>query len=325
VAEPLNVGAASSSAQTDVVLGAGPLGLAVTRALREAAVPVRLVSRSGRGADQAGIARIRADAARPDELAGALEGARTLYVCVKPPYDQWPALFPPLMDGVIAAAEHANVNVVYADNLYMYGPVNGPMTEDLEDRPVGPKGRTRAEIAARLLDAHGHGRVHVTIGRAADFFGPFARETMIGERVIPPALRGRPASLIGDIDQPHTHIFIDDFARGLVRLGREDRAMGEIWHVPAARTGTTRDLVELVFRAAGTAPRFRTAGRTMLGLLGLFDPVVRELEETLYQFERPFIVDHSKYEQAFGSRVTPHDEAIRATVAWYRDEPKAKR
>jgi nucleoside-diphosphate-sugar epimerase len=302
----------------NVVLGAGPLGLAVARSLAARGQAVRLVNRHGRAAPLAGIPIVAGDASVPGGLRSAVARARVIYHCAKPPYTQWPALFPALMRGVIAAAADTGARVVYADNLYMYGPVEGRLTEKLPLRPVGAKGRVRAEMAEQLLTAHAKGEVAATIGRASDFYGPHAREAILGERVVPAAIRGGTAELLGNLDQPHTHIFIDDFARGLVTLGERDEALGQIWHIPSAPTVSTRSLVEMIFETAGNPVRIRTAPRFLVTLMALFNPTMRELKETLYQVERPFVVDHTKFAQTFGGETTSHRDAVRQTVEWYR-------
>ena len=301
-----------------VVVGAGPLGLAVARLLAGRGARVRVVNRSGRAEVPAGVETAAADATDPGALARVAGGAAVVYHCAKPPYTRWPELFPALTRGILDAAAATGAPLVYGDNLYMYGPVAGKVTEDAPIRPVGPKGRVRAEMAEELLQAHARGRARVAIGRAPDFYGPHAREAMLGERVVRRALEGKPAELLGDIDQPHTHIYIDDFARGLITLGEREEAAGQVWHIPAAPTRTTRELADMIFAEADTAPRYRVASRLIVRLLGFFSPAMRELEETFYQWDRPFVVDHSRFERAFGARTTPHAEAVRRTVEWYQ-------
>lgn len=302
-----------------VVLGTGPLGHAVAERLLAEGKRVRMVNRRGRTDAPAGVEVVAGDASTPGGLRRAMQGAGVLYHCAKPLYTAWRELFPALMDGVIAAAAEAGARVVYADNLYMYGPVAGPLTENLPLRPVGPKGRVRAEMAESLLDADRRGVIRATIGRAPDFYGPRVREAILGERVVRPAVEGGAAAVLGDIDQPHTHIYIEDFARGLVTLGAHEEALGQVWHIPSAPTRTTRELITLLYQEAGNPVRIRTAPRLLVHLLALVDPTFRELREVLYQVERPFVVDASKYERAFGAETTPHREAARRTVAWYRE------
>jgi nucleoside-diphosphate-sugar epimerase len=175
------------------------------------------------------------------------------------------------------------------------------------------------------MAAHAEGRVRATIGRASDFYGPRVVQSAVGERVFGSAIAGKAANVTGDPGSRHTYTFVDDFAKGLLTLGERDEALGQTWHVPSAETITTRRFVELIFEELGRPPRIQATPRWMLSLVGMFDPVVRELSEILYQTERPFVVDHSKFERAFGAHPTPHREAIRATLDWYRQYgPKAE-
>ena len=154
---------------------------------------------------------------------------------------------PPLMHGVIAGATAVGARVVYADNLYCYGPVDGPLTEDLPARAAGPNGRVRAALAAQLMDADERGSVRAAIGRASDFYGPWGRQSTAGERLFVPALRGKATQVLGDPDLPHTFTYLGDFARGLATLGTHDEAFGQVWHVPSAETLTTREFIDLVY------------------------------------------------------------------------------
>ena len=182
-----------------------------------------------------------------------MAGAAVIYHAASAPYDRWPELLPPLMRGVLGGAAATGARIVYADNLYAYGPVDGPLTEDLASRATGPNGRVRAALADELMEAHAAGTVRATIGRASDYFGPRGRQSTAGERLFVPALAGKPAQVLGDPDLPHTFTYLRDFARGLVTLGTHDEALGEVWHVPSAETLTTREFAGLVFEAARPA------------------------------------------------------------------------
>jgi nucleoside-diphosphate-sugar epimerase len=160
--------------QGHVVIGAGPLGLAVVRELRRRGQPVRLVSRSGRVEAPSGAELIAADVSDPAQAHRAFEGADFVYQCAAPRYSQWPAHLPGLMRGVIEGAAATGARIVYGDNLYAYGRVSGPITENLPDRPIGPNGRVRAAVAELLLKAHANVKVRAAVGRGSDFFGPHA-------------------------------------------------------------------------------------------------------------------------------------------------------
>jgi len=306
-----------------VVLGTGPLGLGLIRHLAAGGRHVRAVSGHGRDDLPAGVEFVGANLADASEAKRACDGADVVYHCANPPYAKWPELHPRLMDAVIEGASSAGARLVFGDNLYAYGPVDGVMTEDLPYRASGPNGRTRARIAKDLMTAHEQGRIRATIGRGSDFFGPFAHQSTVGDQVFARAVAGKPARMLGDPDTPHTVTYIEDFARALATLGQQDEALGAVWHVPNAETVTLRRFVEMAFEAAGREPRLRTAPRWGLALAGLFSPTIRALREQLYQSERPWVVDSGRFERAFGWSATPLPEAIGATTTWFRGRTSA--
>ena len=278
---------------------------------------VRTVSRRGTANPPSGVEVVLGDATDPARTRELCQGASIVYHCAGAPYAEWPATLPRLMAGIIEGASDAGAKLVYADNLYGYGPVNGPLFESLPDRPAGPKGAVRARVARQLLDAHREGRVRAVIGRASDFYGPGVRLSALGERVFAAALANRSASVLGDVDAAHSFSYIGDFAASLVTLGEHDEALGQVWHVPHDVPLTMREMLVFVYAEAGATLRFRAASRLMLNLAALVNPMARELKETFYQFERPFVVDHAKFARAFGASPTRHREAIRATLDWW--------
>ena len=302
-----------------VVLGTGPLGLAVVRYLVTRGEHVRAVNRTGRAHLPGSVDILAADVTEVGEAKRACDGATVIYHCANPPYARWPELHPPLMDSIIEGAISAGSTLVFGDNLYAYGPVDGPLTEDLPHRATGPNGRTRARIAETLLRAHEAGQVRATIGRGSDFFGPQARLSTVGDRVFVRAIAGRPAQVLGNPDVPHSVTYLDDFGRALVTLGEREEALGQIWHAPSAEAVTMRRFVEIVFEAAGHQPRLRAAPRWGLALAALFNPTLRAVREQLYQSERSWVVDSSKFERAFGWKASPLPDAVRATVEWFRE------
>jgi nucleoside-diphosphate-sugar epimerase len=265
---------------------------------------------------------VGANVAEAADAKRACEGAAVVYHCANPPYAKWPDLHPPLMDAIIEAAAAAGARLVFGDNLYPYGPVDGPLTEDLPYLARGPNGRTRARIAETLMRAHEAGRIQTTIGRGSDFFGPHAHLSTVGDRVFARAIAGTPAQVLGNPDVPHTVTYIEDFARALVTLGDRDEALGQVWHVPNAGTVTMRRFVQMVFESAGRPPRLRAAPRWGIAMAALFNPTLRAVKEQLYQSERPWVVDSSKFERAFGWTATPLHDAVAATVAWFRDQAR---
>jgi nucleoside-diphosphate-sugar epimerase len=303
-----------------VVFGAtGGIGRAVTGELVRRGHRVRAVSRDGAGIP--GAEPIAADALQPDAAAAAAAGAAVVYHSVNPGYTKWPQLLPPVSRSILHAAQAADAKLVYADNLYAYGPVDGPLREDLPAAATGRKGRTRVEVAAEMLEAHGDGRVRVAIARASDYYGPHGANSNAGEPVFGRAVAGKRPAWNGRLDQPHTLHFLPDLARALVILAERREADGEIWHLPAAPPLTAQQFFDLIFEAAGrpTPARAQTLAPPMLAVAGVFSPLMRELRETTYQFRAPFVIDASKFERTFGPfDATPHREAIDHTLQWFR-------
>jgi len=303
-----------------VVFGAtGAIGGAVTGELLREGRTVRAVSRTGWAPK--GAQGVAADAADPAQAAAAAVGAAVVYHCASPPYTKWPELFPALTRSILGAAESSGAKLVFADNLYAYGPVDGPLREDLPAVAPGRKGRVRVEMAAGLLGAYRDGRARVAIGRASDYYGPHGTGSVAGETVFGRILAGKKPLWPGRLDQPHTLQFLPDIARGLLVLADHREADGQVWHLPAAGPLTAQQFFDMIAKAAGRPVPVHAsiAGPALLTVAGIFSPLLREMRETTYQFRAPFVIDASKFQAAFGPlEPTPHRDAVPRTVAWYR-------
>ncbi len=297
-----------------VVLGAsGGAGRAVVTELGARGTRVRAVSRSGREEPLPGVEYVRGDATDVAALREVCRGSTVVYHCVNVPYPQWHQKLVPIAQAIIEAAAAAGAKLVVMDNLYMYGYVRSPMTEETPRAAQTRKGRLRIQLEHLFLDAHRGGRVRLAIGRASDFYGSRAN-SMPAILALRPALKGRRAFWPISLDQPHTLHYLPDVGRALVTLGERDDALGQIWHLPAAEPLTGRQFLSLVFEALGRPPRLGVIRRPLIRLAGLFSPLLQEVVEVLYQFEHPFVLDSSKFARAFGAPVTPHREAVRQIV-----------
>jgi nucleoside-diphosphate-sugar epimerase len=259
----------------NIVVGLGAVGRTVIDELIGRGMPVRAVARHPVADLPPGVEVVAADLTETQAARHALAGAAVVYHAASAPYDRWPELLPPLMRGLIAGVSASGARIVYADNLYAYGPFDGPLTEDLPYLATGPNGRVRAALATQLMEAHAAGTVRATIGRASDYFGPRGLQSTAGERLFVPALAGKSAQVLGDPDLPHTVTYLPDFARGLVTLGTRDDALGQAWHVPSAETVTTREFAQLVFDAAGNPLKLQVLPSVLLAGLALFNPMLR--------------------------------------------------
>jgi nucleoside-diphosphate-sugar epimerase len=309
-----------------VIVGAGTVGTAIALRLAEEGQQVRLVSRRGRGPNRPGIENVAGDATDGSALAGLCTGASVLYNCANPSsYARWASQWPPLAAGILTAAEASGAVLVTLSNLYGYGPVDVPMTEGLPLAATGKKGRIRAAMWSDALVAHRSGRAPVAEARGSDYFGPGFTETAhMGSRVVPRIMAGKTVRVLGDPDAPHTWTYLDDVVATLVVLGRDERAWGRAWHVPSGPPLSQRQMVTALAGAAGVpAPAVAALPAWALRALGVVSPVVREMDEVLYQFDRPFIMDSSAVTTTFGLTATPVDRAARTTVDWWKNEAMA--
>lgn len=303
-----------------VIFGTGPVGRAVMAELVARGRRVRMINRSGEAPVPEGVEVVKGDATDRSFCREVCAGAAVVYQCLNPPYDKWRQLFPRLQAGALEGAAGAGAKLVSMENVYMYGSPHGkPLTERRPHTAMTKKGRVRAEMVEELMRAHNKGRVRVAMGRASDFFGPGVMLSAMGSRVFGPALDGGTAEVLGKLDLQHTYSYVPDIGKGLVILGEREAALGEAWHLPNPETVTTREFLRRVYEETGQSLKLRSAGKLVVGFLGLFNPALRELREMLYQFQEPFVVDHGKFVKAFGNIATPLDEAIRETVAWFRE------
>ncbi|MFC9583535.1 NAD-dependent epimerase/dehydratase family protein [Streptomyces yangpuensis] len=305
-----------------VVMGFGPAGAATARLLAAQGHSVRVVTRSG-GSPEPGIEHLALDAADPGRLIAAARGAAAIHHCAAPPYHRWVRAWPPLVASACAAAEATGSVLVMLGNPYGYGPVDGPLTEELPLAATGPKGRVRAAGWEQARTLHEQGRVRAVEVRASDFFGPgVTAGGHLAARVVPALLQGKPVSALGDPDAPHSWTYLPDVAAAMAEVAGEERAWGRPWHVPTQPARSVREMADLIAAEAGTGPAVvRRIPPAALGLAGLLSPLMRELKEIRYQFDRPFVVDSGAYETAFTVRATPVDEQVKATVDWWRTRP----
>lgn len=297
-----------------VVVGAGAVGVATARLLTARGDQVRLVSRRGTGPEHPSVERVAADATDSAALARRTEGAVALYNCAAPPYHRWTSEWPPLAAALLDTAKATGAVLVSAGNLYLYGPVDGPLTEDLPARPAGPKARVRARMWQDALARHEAGRIRTAEVRASDHLGAGSR-SLLTAAVLPRVLAGKRASVPADLDAPHTWTAVADVARTLVAVADDERAWGRAWHVPSVAPLSVREVVTRACAIAGAAPpRLSTMPPLVLWLGGLGNPLVRALRETQYQFRKPFVMDSSAAAAALGITPTPIHESLAETV-----------
>ncbi len=304
-----------------VIFGAGQVGTPLAAQLLKTGKRVRVVKRS-RTDVAPGTELYLGDAADKQFCIEAAMGAAVVYHCINPPYNTgiWAEYVPRYMENLIVAAGKAGARLVVLDNLYMLGRTGGrPMNEDAPMNPCSKKGEIRAAAAMRLFDAHRRGEVKAVSGRASDFYGPGGALSYFGDYFWKPALSGRTVWFPVNPDSTHTYHYIPDVAAGLAILGYEgEDVLGHAWMLPCRPAGTARDLMERFSRPLGRRIRVAHVPRLILRAIASFVPLVREMNEMIYQWDEPFIVDDRRFRERFKVLPADADIAAQATVDWAR-------
>jgi nucleoside-diphosphate-sugar epimerase len=294
------------------VLGAGPVGRAVVAALIARGHTPTVVTRSG--TDVAGAGTRSADLSNPRTALEALSDATIVFSTAQPAYHRWAEEFPPLQASIVDACLAAGAPLMVVENLYGYGPHDGPLDEDTPLRPTTRKGRVRAEMWASLEAAAVERGLEMAVVRASDFIGPGVEGSAYGERFFLPIAAGKAAETIGDPDALHSVTFVPDLAEALVRVAEDDTAWGRAWHAPSAPAVTQRELASMAAAVVGTDAKIRTVPIWLLRIIGRFVKPAAETVEMRYEFESDFVIDSSAFTRRFGMEATPLDDAVSAVM-----------
>lgn len=303
-----------------VIFGTGPLGKWTMRELVKQKKKVRIVNRSGNRAGIPDDVEVMAgNAFDSHQVAELTKGAKVVYQCAQPAYQDWVELFPLMQQAIVEGVSANGARLVVAENLYMYGmPSDTPFHEDTPYRAHTRKGKIRQAMTEALDLTYKDGKLLIARVRGSDFWGPddFAGTPLI----FGPFLTGKRGFLMGNKYVPHTFTYVPDFGKALALVGTNVEAFGQIWHVPSNPPVSQAELHRLIAEETKRSIKTISLSKWMLGTLGLFNPVMRVMEEMIYQWKHPFIMDSNKFMSFFQMQPTPIQEAVRHTVNWYRLE-----
>lgn len=300
------------------ILGAGgSIGTELARILPDYTTSIRLVGRNPVKINTADTL-FPADLLNKGEVMQAVEGSEVVYLVAGLPYRAkvWQEMWPVVMRNTIDACIQNQAKLVFFDNIYLYDPEN--LSPLLETTPVGPlshKGKVRASIAGMLEQAMDEGDLKALIARAPDFYGPGIRNGVLNDAVLKPLREGKKANWFCSVDKLHSFIWTPDAARATAMLGNDDSAWGQTWHLPTSKEKVTgRQLIEMIANELEVKARYQVAGKTLVSLLGLFNPLMKEFVEMLYQYDRDYVFDSSKFMDKYDFEVTPYAEGINMMV-----------
>ncbi|GET33724.1 NAD-dependent dehydratase [Prolixibacter bellariivorans] len=298
------------------ILGAGgAIGIDLAKELLAYTDKIRLVSRNPVKVN-AGDELFPADLTNAESIDEAVKGSEVVYLVVGFPYDikVWRKVWPQVMNDVIAACKKHNAKLVFFDNVYMYDRDSlGYMTEETSIRPTSKKGEIRRQIAQTLQEETASGELTALIARSADFLG--LTNSVPVEMVYKNLAKGKKAQWLANANKVHQYTFVPDAAKATAMLGNTPDVWNQVWHLPTDHSRLTgKDWITLFAKAMNVEPKFTVVPNWMLGIIGLFVPIMRELKEMNYQNDRDYVFDSSKFEERFDFTPTQPEDAVKYVV-----------
>jgi nucleoside-diphosphate-sugar epimerase len=304
------------------ILGSsGVIGKEVTKELhRSYTKDIRLVSRNPKQVNPTDQL-FKADLLNSGEVREAVKGSEVVYLTAGIQYSAkiWAVQWPVIMRNVVDACMAEKAKLVFFDNVYAYGKVEGVMTEATPYNPCSKKGTTRLKVINMMMDEVKKGNLEGLIARAPDFYGPDTPLSFVNAVVFQNLAKGKKAQWMGDDRKKHSFIFTPDAGKATAILGNTPSAFNQVWHLPTDQNILTgKEFIELSAKTFGVKPDYMVLKRWMVQMAGLFNPIIKESVEMLYQNEVDYIFDSSKFEKAFGLIPTSYESGILKTVKSYK-------
>jgi nucleoside-diphosphate-sugar epimerase len=302
------------------ILGSGgDAGTRLAKQLVNYTKDIRLVSRNPKRINDSDQL-MKADLANPSLLDDAVKGSEVVYVTIGFEYKTriWKEKWPKFMTNLIESCKKHNSKIVFVDNIYMYDPdYLGNMTEETPIKPVSEKSRIRAEIFRKLMNAVEQKEVTALVARGADFYGPNVQGSLLTQSVYNNLLKNKNPQWIGKLEMLHSFTNIKDIGEALALLGNTKDAYNQVWHLPTTDEKlTSRQWIELMMKAMNVQKKIQTIPTSMLGIIGLFVPILKELKDVSYQLDRDYYFNSSKFNKRFNFTPISPEEGIKEMIKY---------
>jgi nucleoside-diphosphate-sugar epimerase len=302
------------------ILGAsGAAGTELAKQLINYTKDIRLVSRNPKKVNETDQL-MQADLSNPLLLDEAVNGSKVVYVTIAFEYKTsvWKEKWPMFMQNLIEYCKKHNSKIVFVDNMYMYDPKHlSNMTEETLIKPISEKGKVRAEIFKMLINAVKRKEVTALVARGADFYGPGVVGSYLTQTVYNNLLKDKSPQWIGKVDVLHSFTYSKDIGEALALLGNTTDAYGQVWHLPTTDEKlTSRQWIELMMKALNKLKKIQSIPTSMMGLLGLFIPVLKELKDVSYQLDRDYYFNSSKFNKRFGFKPISAEVGIKEMIEY---------
>lgn len=296
------------------ILGAGgPVANALTRELQNNNETIRLVSRRLIESKDKNTSWQKADLLNYDELLAASKGSEVIYLTAGLVYDKkiWAQQWPVIMSNYIQLGKETGARLIFFDNVYSYGLVNGPMLETTPYNPSSKKGEIRAKIATQLMDEAKAGNIKASIARGADFYGTEDVKGVLDVMLLDKLKKGQRPQWLGDVNKLHNFSYIPDMGKGMFLLGQNPSSDNQIWHMPTTGPMKGIEFIKMAAEIYGVQPKYMAANKFMLQLFGLFDKTTNELVEMYYQYNHDYNFNSDKFEKAFNYKPVTYEQGLR--------------
>jgi nucleoside-diphosphate-sugar epimerase len=302
------------------ILGAGgSVGNSLANQLLKTNEKIRLVSRSNFSIP--GAESYKADITSFEETLNSVSGSDIVYLCAGLPYDSkiWSELWPRIMKNTIDACKTTGAKLIFFDNVYMYGKVEGKMLETTPYNPCSKKGEVRAKTVMMLENEINKNNIQAIIARSADLYGPFSTYTSILYLfAIEKYLNGKSAQWLIDANKYHSFTYTIDSANGMILLAKSEDCWNQTWHLPTYNPLDGETLIHMIAKEIGIVPDYSVLNRWQLKLLSMFDKTISESYEMLYQNEFTYYFDSTKFNTAFDYQPKSYYQGIHDTIEFIK-------
>ena len=300
------------------ILGAnGTIGSVLAKELTAYTNQIRLVSRNPKKVNEIDEL-FPVDLSDASRVEKAIEGSEVVYLLVGFDYNikVWQDKWPKLMRAAIDACINHKSKLVFFDNVYMYDINAIPhMTENSVINPPSKKGAVRKEIADMLLNEVNSGKLTALIARSADFYGPNNDKSYLLEMVYKNIKKGKKPNWFIDINKKHSFTYTPDAAKATALLGNTLDAYNQVWHLPTDKnTLTIKEMITLFANEMNVENKVSVLPMWLLRILGLFIPIMKEMPEMMYQYNRDYFFDSSKFDERFNFKTTSYKEGVKLTI-----------
>jgi nucleoside-diphosphate-sugar epimerase len=301
------------------ILGAGgAIGKELAMVLPKYTKDIRLVGRNPQKVNESDHI-FRADLTQPDQVMKAVQGSEIVYLTAGFKYDikVWQTTWPVVMQNVLDACKAYKTRLVFFDNIYMYDPkYMNHLTEDTPINPSSKKGKVRAELVYMIENAVEKGDLEALISRSADFYGPSIENvSVLIETVFKPLSKSKKANWLGPLNKVHSYTYTPDAGNATAVLGNTADAFNQTWHIPTDNQYMNgREWINAIADELGVKAKVQVVPKFMVSIMGLFNPIMREFIEMMYQYENDYIFESNKFESKFKIKPTPYIEGIRNIV-----------